>query len=64
MDLENVSQKHLNELELSLRELLILMRKAKLHNEPLAESLHLLELEIGNIRRSRFDEANSKYNGY
>ncbi len=64
MDLESVSPQHLNELELSIRALLVLMRKAKLHNEPVAELLRQLEIQIGEVRRARFDEANPEYHGY
>jgi hypothetical protein len=64
MNLEAVSQKHLSELELQVAQLLAVMRKAKLHNEPLAESLKTLERELGEIRRLRFDAANPKYRDY
>jgi hypothetical protein len=64
MDLESISQQHLNELELSIRSLLVLMRKAKLHNEPAAELLRQLELQLGEERRARFDQANPEYHGY
>lgn len=58
MDLETVSQKQVNELERLVKELLVVMRKAKLHGEPLAENLRLFEQELGDMRRKRFDEAN------
>jgi hypothetical protein len=61
MDLETVSQKHVNELEQLVKELLITMRKARLHTEPLAENLRLFEQQLGDIRRKRFDEANPEY---
>jgi hypothetical protein len=64
MDLESVSQQHLNELENSVRALLALMRKAKLHHEPVAEQLRQLEVQIAEVRRARFDEANPEYHGY
>ena len=64
MNLENVSPKHLNDLELMIRDLLALMRKANLHNEPIAASLYQLELEVGQVRRDRFDTANPEYRGY
>jgi hypothetical protein len=64
MDLDTISAKHLNELEHSLRELLLVMRKAHLQNEPLAKSLHEFEFELGQIRRRRFDAANPEYTGY
>jgi flagellar biosynthesis/type III secretory pathway chaperone len=64
MNLEPVSQKHLNELELHIRELLLLMRKANLHNEPIAKALYQFEVEVGQVRRDRFDAANPEYSGY
>jgi hypothetical protein len=64
MNLEPVSQKHLNELEVMIRELLLVMRKANLHNEPIAKSLAEFEVEIGKVRRDRFDAANPEYSGY
>jgi len=64
VNLENVSPKHLNDLELMIRDLLALMRKANLHNEPIAASLYQLELEVGQVRRDRFDTANPEYRGY
>lgn len=64
MNLEEVSTKHLNELEHLARELQLVMRKASLQNEPLAKSLHELELEIGKLRRARYDAANPEYLGY
>ncbi len=47
-----------------IRDLLALMRKANLHNEPIAASLYQLELEVGQVRRDRFDTANPEYRGY
>lgn len=64
MNLEDVSPKHMNELEHQIRELLAVMRKAKLQNEPLAETLRNLEMELGKARRERFDAANPEYHTY
>jgi hypothetical protein len=64
MDLTAVGQKDLNELERLAKELLLTLRKAKLHNEPLAEALRAFEIEVGETRRSRFDEANPEYHSY
>jgi hypothetical protein len=47
-----------------LRELLVVMRKANLHNEPLAKDLAALEVELAEVRRARFDAANPEYTGY
>ena len=64
MNLENLSQKQLNELERRVSELLNTMRKARLQNDPLIEALKLLEHELGETRRERFDAANSEYHTY
>ncbi|MBI1256236.1 MAG: hypothetical protein GC204_02085 [Chloroflexi bacterium] len=64
MNLETVSSKHLNELERLLREVQLVMRKAGLHNEPIAKSFYELEVEVGQVRRARFDAANPEYTGY
>ncbi len=64
MNLETLSQKHLNELEHRVSELLATLRKAKIHDDPLVESLKLLEQEIGQLRRERFDSKNSQYHTY
>ena len=62
--LEQVSPKHLNDLERCVQDLLATMRKAKLRDEPLQESLRLLEQKLGEARRERFDKANQEYQGY
>ncbi|RMF81085.1 MAG: hypothetical protein D6737_06100 [Chloroflexi bacterium] len=64
MDFEPVSQKELNNIEYHVRELLAAMRKAKLQNSPLGQSLRAFEQELGKVRRERFDAVNSEYNGY
>lgn len=64
MNFENVPQKHMSEMELLVRELLAVMRKAKLQNEPLENSLRLFEQELEDARRKRFDTANSEYHTY
>ena len=64
MNLESVSPKQLNELEHMIRELLVVMRKANLHNEPIAKALHEFEAEVGKVRRDRYDAANPEYSGY
>jgi hypothetical protein len=40
------------------------MRKAKLMDEQLQESLKLLERKLGETRRARFDKVNQEYQGY
>lgn len=64
VSLEHISPKHLNDLERSVQDLLATIRKAKLKDEPLQESLRLLEQKLGEARRERFDEANPEYRGY
>jgi len=64
MQLDSVSSKHLNELEQSVRDLQLLMRKANLQNEPIAKAIYEFEVELGQARRARFDAANPEYSGY
>lgn len=64
MNLEPVSSKNLNELERLLREIQVVMRKAGLHHEPVAKAIYELELEVGQVRRTRFDAVNPEYKGY
>ena len=64
MNLEAVPDKQLHEMERLAKELVEVMRKAKLRDEPLAEALHQLEIQAGNLRRARFDAANPDYRGY
>ena len=56
MNFENVTRKHMNELELLVTELLTVMRKAKLQNDSLEESLRLFERELEQARRERFTQ--------
>jgi len=62
--LEHMSRKQLNELERSVQDLITTMRKTKLQDETLQESLRLLAHKLGEARRERFDEVNSEYKGY
>ena len=64
MNFENVPNKHMNELELLTRKLLVAMRKAKLQNESLEQALRSFEQELEDTRRKRFDTANSEYHTY
>jgi hypothetical protein len=64
MNLEIISQKQLNALEHCTRELLIAMRKSKLQNIPLFETLKSLEHELGEARREQFDATNSEYGAF
>ncbi len=64
MNLDNASQKQLNELEQLTRQMLVVLRQAKLHDEPLSKSLYELEQQLGDIRRQRFDAANPQDHSY
>jgi hypothetical protein len=64
MELDNLSDKHLQEMERLARELLTIMRHAKLKETSLAEALHALELEAAKERRERFDASHPEYHGY
>jgi hypothetical protein len=64
MDLDTISDKHLQDMERLAGELLALMRQAKLKDTPLSEALHSLELEAAKVRRERFDASNPEYHGY
>lgn len=68
MSLETLSPKQSNELERCVEELLSVMRKTRVLDEPLVEPLveplKLLAHELGEARRERFDKADSEYRGY
>ena len=64
MNLEEISDKHLGELELLSRELLTVIRKSHLEEAALVTLLTKLEKEAGELRRVRFDAHDSKYNGF
>ncbi len=64
MNLNDLSDKNLHEIERLAKELLDVMRKAKLNDEPLADVLKQLENQAGDLRRKRFDAANPEYRGY
>lgn len=64
MNLDTVSDKHINELERLARELLAVMKQAKVTDETLSRALQTLALEAGNIRCARYDAANPRFRGY
>jgi hypothetical protein len=64
MNFDEVSDKHLHELERLTKELLEVMRKAKLLDQPLTELLRELESQAEKARRERFDEVNPQFRGY
>lgn len=61
MNLETISRKQLNEMEHHVRELLAVLRRARVMNDPLVESLKQLEHQLGEMRRERFDAVNTEY---
>ena len=64
METHQLSTKHVNGLEQQVMQILKTLRTAKLHNHPIYASLQELEQELGEARRSRYDENHSKYSGY
>lgn len=64
MNFDTVSTKHLHELERLTKELLAAMRKAKVHDQPLAELLREFEAQAEKARRERFDDTNPEFRGY
>lgn len=57
MNLDHLSPKQISQLEIQAQDLLKLMRKGKLQHEVLAELLQQFEVELSQMRRSRFDGA-------
>ncbi len=64
MNLETVSQKHLNILEQQVGQLMVTLRKTKLQNAPLLEALQQADLELQQFRRARFDVTDSEFGSY
>ena len=64
METHQLSTKHFNELEQQITQLLKMMRKAKLSYLPIYADLQALENELGEVRRQRFDNSNTEYEGY
>lgn len=64
MELDSVSEKHRNELEQQIKQMLKLMRTAKMHDRPIYVALQELELELGEMRRTRFDQSDSEFGNY
>jgi hypothetical protein len=61
LNLEALTAKQLNDLELRLRDLLEVLRKAKLHNTSVMDSLRQLEDTLSETRRRRFDMADAHH---
>ncbi len=64
MNLDTVSDKHLHELERLTKEILDIMKKAKLLDSPITEMLRSLESSAEKARRTRFDAVNPEFQGY
>jgi hypothetical protein len=64
VNLDGVSDKHLHELERLTKELLEVMRRGKLLDEPLTVLLRLLKSQAEDARRKRYDEVNPEFRGY
>jgi hypothetical protein len=64
MELGNISPKNCNELEQTITHLLKVMRNSKLNDSALYGELQALEQALGDLRRTRYDEKNSKFVGY
>jgi hypothetical protein len=64
MNFDEVSDKHLHEVERLTKELLEVMRRAKLQDQPITEMLRQLESQAEKARRERFDEVNPEFKGY
>jgi DNA gyrase/topoisomerase IV subunit A len=64
MNLDSLSDKNLQEVERLAKELLMVLRKSKLMDEPIYAELQALEQEAGSLRRSRFDATDNVTRGY
>jgi hypothetical protein len=64
MNLESLTDKQLHEMERLLTELTHLMKQGKLTEDPLYSELVKLKSEAGTNRQKRFDENNSRFQGY
>lgn len=64
MELNDIPTKRINELEQMTAQLLKTMRSSQLHRSDLYASLQEFEQQLGEKRRSEFDENNSTYPGY
>jgi len=64
VELDTLSQKHLNEVEHCVKALISSMRKAKIQNESLTDTLKQFESQLEQARQKRFDSKNSEYDAY
>lgn len=64
MNLESLNDKQLNEVERLASELAALLKRTKFANDPLYLTLTNLKYAAGGVRQERFDQHDSKYQGY
>ena len=64
MNLQAVQNKHLNQIEQLAKELLDVLTKAKMSDEPICAELRALAAEASTERQARFDEADTRFQGY
>lgn len=64
MEINQLSTKHINELEQQITQLLKMMRTAKLSQLSIYAQLQALEQELAAARQQRFDNSHSEYQGY
>ena len=64
MNLEMLNDKQLNEMERLVSELVVLMKRTKLADDPLYLTLTNLKNAAGGVRQERFDQHDTRYQGY
>jgi hypothetical protein len=64
MNLEMLNDKQLNEMERLVSELVVLMKRTKLADDPLYLTLINLKNAAGGVRQVRFDQHDTQYQGY
>jgi hypothetical protein len=64
MKFETINNKQLNQIEQLSKELLLVLTKAKLNNEPICKELAALAREATAERQARFDSVDTAYKGF
>lgn len=64
MNLQEVQNKQLGQIEQLAKDLLEVLVKSKLGDEPICVELRALAAEAVTERQTRFDEADKQYRGY
>jgi hypothetical protein len=64
MNFESVNNKQLNLIEQLSKDLLAILTKAKLGDEPICKELAALAKDATTERQSRFDEVDTDYKGF